>query len=301
MRVTNKQKADIILYDIFRQSELLFRAQERVASGKKINQPSDDPIGMGKILDYRKSISSIDQHNKNIFRGKTWLDIAETALGEVYDLLNTAKNIAVNESSGEYDTRVYSAAEVQHIYDQVLQLANSRVGNSYIFAGHETGTVPFSRDANYNATYAGDSGDIQIITGENVSVNLNVDGNETFTGVGVTGGVNIFDILRDLITGLENADTAAGTTQISNQVAELESAIDQIQDARGKEAGISLRLETTENQLARLKVNVEDMLSETQDLDMVKAVLELQVQETAYQTALQMASRIIQPSLLDFI
>jgi flagellar hook-associated protein 3 FlgL len=301
MRVTHKQMADAVAYNIFRQAERLLKAQETVSSQKRINRPSDDPIGMGKVLDYGKTLSSIEQYNTNIIRGKTRLDLAETALTRVYELLNEAKNIAINESAGVLDTRSGAAEEVKGIYDQILQLANTKVGANYIFAGHQTDTAPFSRDSNYNATYNGDSGDIRLIIGEGVDISINADGNETFTGSTLPAGVNIFDTLRDLIDGLENADTAAGTTQIANQVTPLQTAVDQILDVRATGAITAVRLETTENQLARLKLKVEDMLSSVEDVDLAQAIIDLQLQETAYQTALQTGARVFQPSLINFL
>ncbi len=301
MRVTNKQMTDFIINNLSKQNEALQRLQIIVSSGKRINKPSDDPIGMAKVLDYRKTISSVDQYRRNIVQGKTWLNVTETALGEIQALLNQAKNIAVDQSSGELDTRSEAAEEVKHIYDQVLQLANTKSGNSYLFAGHDTQTAPFSRDSSYNATYSGDSGDIQIIVGENVKVTINADGNESFTGSGLTNGVSIFDTLRDLIIGLENSDTQAGTTQISNQIASLQDGADQIQNARAGRAAAFTRLDTTDNQLAKFKLNVENMLSGTEGADIEKAIVELNAQQTAYQTSLATAARILQPSLIQFL
>lgn len=301
MRVTHKQMADAVTYNLFKQAERLLKLQETVSSQKRINRPSDDPIGMGKVMDYRKILSSVEQYNTNIIRGRTRLDVAETALAEVYELLNSAKNIAIDQSAGVLNTRSDAAEHVKSIYDQVLALANTKVNANYLFAGHQTDTTPFTRDSSYNATYNGDSGDIRLIIGEDVDISINADGNETFTGSGVTGGVNIFDTLRDLINGLENADTAAGTTQISNQITPLQTAIDQIQDVRARGATTAVRLETTEEQLARYKLNIEDMLSSVEDVDLAKAIVDLQLQETTYQTALQTAATVFQPSLIDFM
>ncbi len=69
------------------QNEALYERQTIIASQKRINKPSDDPIGMGKVLDYRQTLASIEQYQTNIQSGKMRLDITEIHLDLVDDLL----------------------------------------------------------------------------------------------------------------------------------------------------------------------------------------------------------------------
>ncbi len=95
MRVTNKMMTDTVSANLFRQANRLLDAQEVVATEKIINRPSDDPIAMGKVLDYRKAISSMDQYQRNVTQGKMWVEHTEVVLDEVNDLLRQAKEIAI--------------------------------------------------------------------------------------------------------------------------------------------------------------------------------------------------------------
>jgi len=296
LRITNKMMTDNVSANLFRQANRLFDAQEVVATEKIINRPSDDPIGMGKVLDYRKSISSIDQYQRNITQGKMWIEHSEVVLDEVNDLLRQAKEIAVvqSEGSSERDDRATAAQQVKNIYDQVMQLANTKLGNRYMFAGHETGAVPFTRDAAYNATYNGDAGEIRMIIGENTDLDVNADGVQVFNN-----GTDTFDVLRQLKDALENP--VYNQADISNQVQPLIDAGTQVEIARSEGAANYTRLELTESQLKILKLNVENMLSETEDADMAQAIVKLKNEETAYETALAAAARVIQPSLINFL
>lgn len=296
MRVTNKQAVDSIINNILRNKEQLYKAQDIVSSQKTVTKPSDDPIAMGNILGYRNSLSAIDQYGRNITRGKTHIEVTEATLNEIYDFLLEARQLAVDQSSGASEYRATVVEEMKNIYDQILQLANTKLGNSYIFSGHKTDTAPFSRDVDYNATYHGDDGDIRIVVGKKVDVKINVTGEDAFRGT-----VDAFDVLRDLINGLENPDTDAGTTEIEAQIAPLTDSLDQIQNVRAASASTFTRLESTENQMADFKLKVEDMLSKEEDADIDKAIIELQSQQTAYETSLAAASRILQTSLLDFL
>lgn len=296
MRITNKLMANTILDNLYKNSQNLLRLQEVVSSQKRINRPSDDPIGMGKVLGYRKALSSIEQYSTNIIRGKTQIELTDSSLETIDDFLLEARRIAVEQSSGTLDTRKIAAQEIKGLYDQILQLANTKLGSDYIFAGHLTDTAPFSRDANYNATYHGDDGDIRIIVGDNMDMKINTTGEDAFVS-----GINVFDVLRDLINGLENPDLVAGKAQIDAQITPLTGAIDQVKAVWADASTTFTRLETTENQLAKFKLNIQDMLSEIEDADIAQAIVELQLQETVYETSLEAAATIIQPTLMDFL
>ena len=62
MRVTNSMMSSTITRYLMRQSENLYKLQEVISSQKRINRPSDDPVGMRKVLDYRSQMSTIDQY-----------------------------------------------------------------------------------------------------------------------------------------------------------------------------------------------------------------------------------------------
>jgi len=411
MRVTNKIMTDAVTGNLFKNIEQFYETQSTVSSGKRINKPSDDPIGVGKVLDYRKTLGAIDQYNSNVAYGESWLNVTDSTLDTVGDLLIKAKELVLSQANAttSVDAREVAAEEVKNIYDNLLQLANTKLGNSYIFAGHKTDTPPFSRDDDYNATYNSDAevtditcgaaaglggtyftlsspstdyyvwydfngvsadpgvagtgievdiatgdtandvaaatasaidavvglgaasiaaivtvtnadagaavdaadgdtgflpfdtttqgtdghiGEINIIVGENVEIGINANGEELFLSE-----VNIFDVLKNLKVGLETNDSAA----IFNQIDLLDDAHSQILEIRAREGTKLNRLEATENHWADFKLNIQQMLSDTEDVDMIKVAIDLASQEAAYQASLAAAAKIIQPSLIHFL
>jgi len=147
MRVSNKQMASIVKGDLLRNAQLLLKSRERVATQKLINRPSDDPTGMGKVLDYRKTISSIDQYSNNATTAKNRTEFTGTLMETVFDLLDQAKQIASEQSvETTPESRQGAAQQVEGIYDQILGIANTKYGDAYLFAGHGTDTIPFPRD-----------------------------------------------------------------------------------------------------------------------------------------------------------
>ncbi|MBW2143957.1 MAG: flagellar hook-associated protein FlgL [Deltaproteobacteria bacterium] len=297
MRVTNQMTADLITQDLYRAQQLLLDAQVKVATGKKINKPSDDPIGMGKVLDYRKIISTIDQYNENIVHGKNQMEFTSTILEEIEALLNQAKNWALEFGSGSDMSASAALIEVKSLYDEIMDLANTKIGNNYMFGGHVTNSAPFSRDADYDANYTGDNGDITVLVGNDVQVKINANGEDIFAVDGAGGGTDAFGALERLINALGSNDSAAAFAEVAN----LESAIDQVQGISTETSVYYGRMKSSENFLIKYKSNIEDMLYETENMDPAQAVVEMQLQEAVYITCLETASRIIQPSLVDFI
>ncbi len=303
MRVTNRQTAEILTKDLFKNHQLLLDAQIRVATGKRINKPSDDPLGTRDVLNYRTILASIEQYNQNIDRGSMHFELTETVLDEVDSYLVEAKKFA--SSYGNGSTVTEALGEVKGIYDSIMNLANSKIGENYLFAGHVTNTAPFSRNADatdgtaddWTAVYNGDDGDINVLVNDNTEVKVNATGEDVF-GVGLAPpAADVFGALENVIIAME-AGNAAG---VSAEIANIQSSIDQVQNVATQISIYATRMESAQNYLNQYQVKIEDLLYDTENVDMAQAIVEMQLQEATYLTNLQTASKIIQPSLVDYI
>ena len=303
MRVTNNMMTDSLVRYLTTQNEALYERQTVIGSQKRINRPSDDPIGTGKVMDYRQSLASIEQYQTNIQTGKTRLEVTEVNLDLVDDLLQVIRGIGQTETSQSAESRLLAAEGIKDIFDQVLDVANSELNGNYLFSGYQTKTAPFSRDDTlattfdqFTVTYNGDDGDARFIVAHNTEVTIDADGRPLFQNA-AGGGINLFDVLRDLIVGLENDDTAA----ISAQADLVDAARDQINTIRANNSPILYQLETTENHWQNYKPKIQELLGRQEEADITQAVVELQQIELAYQTTLATAARIIQPGLVNFL
>jgi len=234
MRVTNKMMTDTVSDNLFKKVGQLLKSQDMLSSGKRINMPSDDPIGMGKVLDYRKTLCTIDQYGKNIAHGETWLNLTDSVLDSICESCIRAKELAlsqVNATVNADDMKIV-AEEVKSIYDFVLQLANTKLGKSYIFAGHKTDTPPFSRDADYITSYNGDT-EITDITCKDAA---DLPGGAYFTLNSPTTGYYVWynidgdstDPAVDNRTGIEVSVTSIPADDASKVAANTASAINKI-------------------------------------------------------------------------
>lgn len=307
MRITQNMMSNIFVRNIQKQGEAMLQRQEQLASQKRINRPSDDPSGMARVLDGRSTLAAIDQYVENIKQGKTRLEITETTLAQVDDLVQQAGKLAQANSGAEVtpEQRAVAAENVKEIYDQVMQLANSRFGGRYMFAGYQTDTAPFTRDADaavstaddYTAAYHGDAGSFQIPIADNVKVSVDADGSNYF-GDGVTG---VFSELQKLINGLDAADPAAGTAQIRATVDPLEDAHVQIMNKRSEGAPKLYRLEASEQYWTHFKPRIQEAMGRDEDADIPRVAVELNNLRTAYETSMAAAAKIIQRGLVDFL
>jgi flagellar hook-associated protein 3 FlgL len=147
-----------ILLHLQRQAEQLYNVQTKIATGKQLNKPSDDPIGLGQVLNYRSKLSVIEQYQDNINQGKTLIESNELTLELMDELIGLARGLAQEYSDPDLspEDKQMAAKEVQDIYDQIVALANSKFGGNYVFSGHQTDTAPFSHLVEISGGVAGD-------------------------------------------------------------------------------------------------------------------------------------------------
>lgn len=291
MRVSNQMMAENVKLNLFRITEQLVKSEEQISTGKRINRISDDPTGIQQVLNYRQRLSSMEQYTENITNAKLHIDTMDTILETVTDLLNDAKAYATDPDP---ELRTSFAEDVDVIRTQVIQLANSKSNGQYLFGGDLSGAQPFDSTT---GVYSGDTGTKDFLIGDGQTFNITADGSEIFQG---TNPDDVFTVLENLQTELA-LGAGASQANINGYISEIEDAIDQITAVRAENAGRYTRLDATENHYDYFSVNVENLLSSVEDVDMASAIVDFQVQQTAYESTLAVSAKIIQPSLIDFL
>ena len=293
MRITQKMMSNKVNSSLSKNTEKLMKTQSQISSGKQFTKASEDPVGMAKVLDYRKTLDSVDQYVRNISQARSGLESGESTLSDVSELLNRAKELALAQTTGTAspETRQIAAGEVKQLRDQLIQLANTKQDDRYLFGGRKTDSPPYDV-LNPEAGFQGDDGGFSVIVSDSVTLDVSVSGKQAF---GSTADPVV--ILSDLINGLEADDTTA----ISGQLDALDQSLSQIVNERADVGAKLNRLDSTETHLENFKINIELMLSNTEDVDLIQAITDLTAQQTAYQASLASASKIIQTSLMDYL
>jgi len=160
-------------------------ANEVISTQKRINEISDDPIGMSQVLSLKSTISHLDQIKQNVVMGKSWLESGESAMDSVNRLILDVKTEAgrlVNASMSA-DERKDAIQMVDHTIDQIMTLGNTQLNGNYIFSGTDTDTEPlaFSKDSSEEkVVYNGNNSPFSVRTDRNSGVEVGRDGRETF-------------------------------------------------------------------------------------------------------------------------
>ncbi len=294
MRISNRIMAEHIKANLARQSSQLIETQLKLATGKRINKPSDDPIGVGQALDYRTTLQTIEQYRENIVDAQTRIEYTESILDQMDSYIDDARDIAANPDT---EDKAALAQEIGNIRDQVLNLSKSKYDESYIFSGHMSDTEPFTQTSPY--TYQGDAGSHRVMVGADVTVKIEADGSIFVDDYGGPGEISLFQVLDNLETAI--ATEPFDRNAVQSALEPLDRISQQIELARANHASDYQRLERTEEYWKNFSNSVETMRQNVEDADITETAIEMQVQQTAYEVLLATAAQVIQPTLVNFI
>ncbi len=270
----------------------LARVQEQLSTGRVINRPSDNPTGTTASMRLRGSAADQAQYSRNAQDGIGWLTQVDSALDSVTTAVKRARDLALqgaNASASGTVAREALATEVEGIRAELLSRANTRYLDSPVFGGVTAGDQAY--DA--SGTYVGTVGDVNRRVADGVLVKVDVDGPSVFG----TGATSAFAELDALATALRAGDQAG----ISGAINTLNSRIDTVTSARTAAGTRYQRLEQADQTAADAKISLRNQLSTIENADLAQTTVELKLQEVAYQAALGATSRVMQPSLLDFL
>ncbi len=155
------------------------KVQNQLATGKRITKPSDDVIGLRGTMAYKVSLNDLSQYTRNIDEGIGSLALTESALTSMTHILERTRELALNESSdtGNDATREITNYEVRNLFNELVNIGNSKNRDKYLFSGYFTRTAAF--DA--SGTYQGDSNNIDIYIGDGIKSRTNISGDVAFS------------------------------------------------------------------------------------------------------------------------
>lgn len=179
MRVTHKMIIDRVTNNLDRAFSSYLDLQAMVSNGRRINKPSDDPIGITKALTYRNYIDELTQYRRNMDRCEVLLNFSDLAFDSINSNIISIQDMAVQLQNDTYDeiARAAAAEQVDDLLKQVLDAGNTEVENRYIFAGSKTSTKPFD----FNGTgvvYRGNDGDVSYNIDRGDVLNASISGSD---------------------------------------------------------------------------------------------------------------------------
>jgi flagellar hook-associated protein 3 FlgL len=292
-RITTGMTQRNVLADLNRVNERLTRTQQKLSSGKEITRPSDDPFNASRALALRTSMAATQQYQRNIQDAQGWQETAEIALADITDAIHRAHELVVEGASdtAPAEARLAIAAEIDQLIEGVKQNANATYRGRFVFAGTATDAPPYVAG---DDLYHGAPGDVERQIGPGVGLAIGLRG-DSFLGNGADG--RLLAVLRDVSAHLKANDGAA----LRADLALLDAKQDEVLAARALNGARQNRLDAALSRLAEVEESTFGQLSETEDADIAKTLIDFSSQQAAYQAALKAGASIVQASLMDFL
>lgn len=170
----------------------LVRAQEQVATGKRILRPSDDAAGTSISQSLQRQMSQVDAWRESVSGARTLLEASGARLQDASNLITEARTIATASMNGTLaeSDRLGFATQLEEMATSLLEVANSSFADRYLFSGTETTTKPFEivdTAAGKRLVYNGDQGRTAALVGRDVRIDTSLPGDQVF-GQGQPGG-----------------------------------------------------------------------------------------------------------------
>ncbi len=296
-RVGSQQMVRNFLSDLDNNNVRLAEIQRQLATGKRVSNPADDPVGVGLALGIRTDIESVRAWGQNIADSQSWLSATDNALGNQMEIIQRAHELAVQGANGSLsaEARALIGTEVAALRDQVAQVGNASLGGRYLFGGQRTDAQPFDPVTALPALPI-DTGLLNREIGQGQVISVNVTADRLLGPGGATP--DILQTLQDLATALQTNDVNA-VSQVA--LDRLDTHIDNVSSLRGEVAAKINRLELTQSRFDVDDIARTDQLSSIEDADMAEAIMQLTMRENVLQASLSVGARVIQPSLVDFL
>lgn len=273
----------------------LDHTQGQLATGRKINKPSDDPVGISYAMRYRSEISANDQYIENVDSAISWLEITDSTLNQAGNVIQRLRELTIQAANGTNPQTALDAieSEVSQLYEQLVIIGNSEFNGKHIFNGQMTETPPYSPET--AGTTVTDSGKIKFEIGVGVKIDANVTGETIFGSQDDTD--NAFKVMNDLRVALKDGNFQT----INHTIGQLDTRINKFLEVRADVGAKMNRVQLSLGRLEDININLQSLQSKVEDADMAQLITTLKTDENVYQASLSVGAKIIRPSLIDFL
>ena len=271
-------------------------AAQQVSTGRRVNNPGDDPAAMAALVFNNAQASQDTQFQTNISDVQSKVQVADSVMNSATQLLTTAISLGTQGATGTLSdaNRQSIAAQVAGLQQQLLSLANTSYQGTYIFSGTAVTTQPFTADPSSpsGVTYNGDSAVTTVQISQGQSLQTNLPGDQVFAN----SAGNAFAALNDLTNALKSGTgIAAANTEVQN-------AFNQLNNQRVFYGNSLNQLQSAESFLSQDTVNLSTQQNSLIGADLTKAISQLSQSQTAEQATISATAQILNlPTLLSYL
>ncbi|MBT1606984.1 flagellin N-terminal helical domain-containing protein [Curtobacterium flaccumfaciens] len=257
---------------------------------RAIQKPSDDPVGTASSMQVRKEQAAAAQHSRNANDAAAWLATTDSALSGVYSVLNNVRDLTVraaNSGTMSDTDRDAFVTQFRSLKADLEARANATYGTRSVFAGSSTAAVAYDPATGWAASGT----DVSRRVGDGTTVRVDTTGTAVFG----SGDDSVFGMIDSIVSDLQNG------VNVNARIGDVDTALGTV---RGAQADVGVRHAAAlaaQDSLKSATVSLESRRADIEDVDLAKAVLDLQVQQTNYQAALAVTAKVLQPTLMDYL
>jgi flagellar hook-associated protein 3 FlgL len=298
MTVSTLALAQTLTDQLSSQETSIAQLQQQLATGKVLNQPSDNPAAVTQVLALSGQATQLTSWQSNADTASSWLGTANETANSVLESMQSAQSLLLQGlNQGAQDPSTYEALgdQLQGVINNLLSLSNTQYEGRPIFAGTSASPQAYDTAGNYLGNEDTPTVVIGPGSGAGQTVGLSVSGTTMF-GVGAS---NVFATLTAAATAL-----SAGTPTSANLSAALSALTTNISTAQQASAVLGDSSQEVASTTAALTTQVASVQSDQADLEDVNiatVTTQLDSEMTNYQAALWAASQAIPETLVKFV
>jgi flagellar hook-associated protein 3 FlgL len=269
----------------------LARLQDQAADLKAIRRPSDNPSGTASALQVRGQQAATAQYERNIENGRGWLNTLDSALSNATDILRQVKDLTIQGSNSTLSSigREAIAAELKSLREDLLGQANASYMGRNVFAGNTDASNAFTPTT--PPVFNGTNSAVTRRIADGTTVRVDADGAAVFG----TGPGNAFELIDTIVSDLRSGGNPSARLAAVDQ--RMQTVLTQHAEVGSRDAQVQRAQEVNMKQQGAL----ESRRADIEEVDMGRAFLELQLQQTNYSAALAVTAKVLPQSLMDFL
>ncbi|QII81958.1 flagellar hook-associated protein FlgL [Jeotgalibaca arthritidis] len=299
MRITDNMMSSSYLRNLSRNQQNVQKYQNQLSSMKEVSKPSENPLLVSEIMTLKSSITQNAQYQTTIEDSISWTDMQDSALSNASNSLMRIKTLvqsAANDTMSD-EGRAAVKAEIEMELATFVDALNTEFGGRHVFGGTETTHAPFKIEYDdgkmTGIDYKGNDQDINREIASGVTVQLPTNG----IGLVNNSSGELGRLLYDILAGLDANDSDV----MRGSLDKLDNQIDNVVRTRTEIGAVSNRMKSAQARNESQELGLKEMLSSKEDIDFAEKYMQFNMEYVAYSASLQMGTKVLQTSILDYL
>ncbi|WP_203309167.1 flagellar hook-associated protein 3 [Sphingomonas beigongshangi] len=271
--------------------------QTQIATGKKIQQASDDPNAASQIAELDRKDADAAVYGTNLTMAGSLLDQASSVISQINTQLTRATELATQAGNGTQTdaSRQSIGVELKSIVDAIVGLANSTNVRGQPLFGTPGGTQAVTANADGSYAYATTNvSEVPIADGQTVQAT------ESATRLfKMANGKDTLSVLSNLASALQAGGDVSDT--VSGALTDLKAGIDQVANVQASVGARGARVDLQQQLLTTANTDRADLRQKLESVDTTQAIVELQQMMTALSATQASFSKLSNLSLFDYL